>query len=81
MAIEREEADSVLAVDVVQLAERRAPSAAPLVSAHRDRIRRMEGSGRTAIVQALAAVSAADARKDNRVAPAANAVAERSLCH
>jgi hypothetical protein len=81
MAIGREEAASVMAVDVVPLVERRAPSAAPLVSAHQDRIRRMEGSGRTAIVQALAAVSAADARKGNRAAPAANAVAERSLCH
>jgi hypothetical protein len=39
----------------------------------------MEGSGRTAIVQALAAVSAADARKDNRAAPAASAVAEPFL--
>ena len=81
MAIEREEAASVMAVDVVQLAERRAPSAAPLVSAHRDRIRRMEDSGRTAIVQDPAAVSAADARKGNRAAPAANAVAESTLSH
>jgi hypothetical protein len=81
MAIEQEEAGSVTAADVVQLAERRGPSAAPLVSAHRDRIRRMEGSGRTAIVPALAAVSVADARKGNRAVPAANAAAEPSLCH
>jgi hypothetical protein len=78
MAIEGEEAASVMAADVAPLAERRAPSA-PLVSAHRDRIRRTEGSGRTATVQALAAVSAADAHKGNRAAPAANAAAESTL--
>ena len=79
MAIEPEEADSVTAAGVGPLAERRAPSAAPLVSAHRDRIRHMEGSGRTAIVPALAAVSVADGRKGNRAVPAANAAAESTL--
>ena len=78
MAIARAEVDSVMAADVVQLAARRAHSAAPLASEHRDRIHRREGSGRTAIVPARAAVSVADVRRVNRAAPAANAAAERS---
>ena len=79
MAIEREAADSVMAEVAAQRAERRARSEGPLVSVHRGRIRRTEGSGRTATVQALAAVSAADAHKGNRAAPAANAAAESTL--
>jgi len=77
MTIGRDQADSGTAADVAPLAERRALSAAPLVSARRDRIRRKEGSGRMAIVQALAAVSVADVLRDSRAARAANAAAER----
>lgn len=78
MVIAGAEVGSVMAVDVVQLAARRAPSAAPPGLAHRDRIHRMEeGSGRTAIAQAPEAVSVADVRRGNRAAPAANAAAER----
>jgi len=77
MGIVREEAANVMAADGAQRAERRARSAVPLASAHRDRIRRMEDSGRTAIVRAPAAVSAADVPKANRAALDANAAAER----
>jgi hypothetical protein len=57
-------------------AERRVRLEDLLVSVHHDRILRMEGSGRTAIVRVPAAASAADVLRASRAVLDASADAE-----
>ena len=75
-AIELEAVGSVTAADAAQRVEPRVHSEGHRVSERRDRIRRMEGSGKTAIVRVPAAASAVDALRASHAAQDASADAE-----